>query len=242
MRTLKLKSPEHSCQLFHSHCPCGSRGNSAPLLVRFSKDNATSNDNANARGRLSLNSGAQLPFCHWSSRVLDLRDVVFVVALYLLNLHKRCNSFALLFVVTTMKALSKINLFMLFPLIGTLCNRPMGLQSGRLKNHMITASSAWDTYHAAHLARLHGRRRGRYIGAWSSRYNNRYQWLQVDFGGAAKVIRITTQGRQDANQWVTQYYVSHSLDRVHFSEYKERNNRKVMYCNGKKVSNTTEAL
>ena len=106
----------------------------------------------------------------------------------------------------------------------------MGLQTGRLKNHMMTASSQWDINHAAYFARLHGRRRGRYMGAWSSRYNNRYQWLQVDFGGAAKIIRLSTQGRQDANQWVTQYYVSHSLDRVHFSEYKERNSRKVI-CN-----------
>ena len=126
----------------------------------------------------------------------------------------------------------------LFPLPGKLCNRPMGLQSGRLRNHMITASSYWDANHAAHLARLHGRRRGRYMGAWSSKYKNRYQWLQVDFGGAAKIIRISTQGRQDANQWVTQYYVSHSLDRVHFSEYKERNSRKVIeealrrHCHG----------
>lgn len=104
----------------------------------------------------------------------------------------------------------------------------MGLRSGRLKNHMMSASSQWDVNHAAHLARLFSRRRGRYMGAWSSKYNNRYQWLQVDFGGASKIIRISTQGRHDADQWVTQYYVSHSLDRVHFSEYKERNSRKVI--------------
>jgi len=104
----------------------------------------------------------------------------------------------------------------------------MGMQSGRLKNHMITASSIWDVNHAAHLARLHNRRRGNVMGSWSSRYNTRYQWLQVYFGGAAKIIRISTQGRHDTNQWVTQYYITHSLDRVHFSEYKERNSRKVI--------------
>ena len=104
----------------------------------------------------------------------------------------------------------------------------MGLQSGRIKNHMMSASSYWDVNHAAHFGRLHHRRRGRFIGAWSSKYNNRYQFLQVDFGGASKIIRIATQGRHDANQWVTQYYVSHSLTRIHFSEYKERNSRKVI--------------
>ena len=104
----------------------------------------------------------------------------------------------------------------------------MGMQSGRIKNHMITASSIWAVNHGAHLARLHNRRRGNLMGAWSSKYNTRYQWLQVYFGGSAKIIRICTQGRQDANQWVTQYYITHSLDRVHFSEYKERNSRKVL--------------
>lgn len=65
------------------------------------------------------------------------------------------------------------------------------------------------------------------MGAWSAKHNNRHQYLQVDFGRAAKIIRIATQGRQDADQWVTQYYVMHSLDLLRFSEYKERNSRRV---------------
>lgn len=110
---------------------------------------------------------------------------------------------------------------------GRRCNRPMGLQTGAIKNSMVTASSQWDNYHAAFMGRLHWGRRGRYMGAWSAKHNNRYQYLQVDFGRAAKIIRIATQGRQDADQWVTQYYVMHSLDLLRFSEYKERNNRRV---------------
>ena len=110
---------------------------------------------------------------------------------------------------------------------GRQCNQPMGLQSGRLKNHLVTASSQWDKYHAAFLARLHWQRRGRYMGAWSARHNNRYQWLQLDFGRWAKIIRLATQGRQDTDQWVTQYYVRHSLDGIRFVDYQERNTRKV---------------
>ena len=103
----------------------------------------------------------------------------------------------------------------------------MGLQSGRLNNRQVTASSQWDKYHGSFLARLNWRRRGSYFGAWSAKHNNRYQWLQLNFGKAAKIIRLATQGRQDADQWVTQYYVKHSLDGIRFVEYKERNNRKV---------------
>lgn len=103
----------------------------------------------------------------------------------------------------------------------------MGMQSGRIKNHKITSASEWDRYHGPYLARLNRNRRGRYMGAWSAKYNNHFQWLQVDFGRAAKIIKMSTQGRQNTNQWVTQYYVTRSLDAVHFMHYKERNNIKV---------------
>lgn len=103
----------------------------------------------------------------------------------------------------------------------------MGMQNGRIKNHKITSASQWDRYHGPYLARLNRNRRGRYMGAWSAKYNNHYQWLQVDFGRAAKIIKMSTQGRQDTNQWVTHYYVTRSLDAVHFMHYKERNNIKV---------------
>ena len=111
----------------------------------------------------------------------------------------------------------------------------MGLQNNRLKNHLLTSSSRWDKYHGPYRARLNIRRHGRYIGAWSSQYNNRYQWLQVDFAGPAKIIRICTQGRQDLNQWVTQYYVTRSLDAVNYRPYKERNNIKVYFLSEKLI-------
>ena len=105
----------------------------------------------------------------------------------------------------------------------------MGLQNKRLKNHQMTSSSRWDNFHGPYRARLNIRRHGRHIGAWSSQYNNRYQWIQVDFSRPAKIIRICTQGRQDTNQWVTQYIVMHSLTAVNFVPYQERNNIKVTW-------------
>lgn len=38
---------------------------------------------------------------------------------------------------------------------------------------------------------------------------------------------MATQGRQDARQWVTQYYVSYGQDGVYFAEYKKNSARKV---------------
>jgi len=57
--------------------------------------------------------------------------------------------------------------------------RPFGMQNRRIGNHQITATSKWDRYHAAYLARLHNKARGRNKGGWSAKYNNRNQWIQV---------------------------------------------------------------
>ena len=107
----------------------------------------------------------------------------------------------------------------------------MGMQSGSIKNNQITASSYInqnkDQYHAPWLGRLQRHRRGRYAGAWLAKYNTPYQWLQVDFGRPSKIIKISTQGRHDAPMWVRQYYVTRSLDAIHFKQYEERNSLKV---------------
>lgn len=55
-----------------------------------------------------------------------------------------------------------------------------------------------------------------------------FSCTQVDFSKAAIIIRITTQGRQDYRQWVTQYYLRHSVDGVYFVDYKQGNSRKVV--------------
>lgn len=99
-------------------------------------------------------------------------------------------------------------------------DRPVGIQNGRIKNSAMTASSQWDANHAAWLARLHRPRRGRFMGAWSSRHKNHNQWLQIDMGRSMKVTGIATQGRQDADQWVTAYYIYVSSDGVNFAKVK----------------------
>ena len=117
-------------------------------------------------------------------------------------------------------------LFCLF-LLGARCNRPLGMQNGRIRANQLTASSSWDKNHAPSYGRLHFRRAGHRVGAWCSRHNNRLQWFQVYFGRPTRVVKFATQGRQDARQWVTQYYLTFSQDGVHSAEYKENSNRKV---------------
>ena len=85
----------------------------------------------------------------------------------------------------------------------------------------MTASSSYNNLHAPFLGRLHRAKRGRYVGAWCARHNNHNQWLQVDLGRTMKITGIATQGRQDADQWVTAYWVLYSLDGFHFAQVKE---------------------
>ena len=47
-------------------------------------------------------------------------------------------------------------------------------------------------------------------GAWSSRTNDKSQWIQVDFGEVKRVTQVGSQGRSDYAQWVTRYKVSYS--------------------------------
>lgn len=92
----------------------------------------------------------------------------------------------------------------------------------------MTASSSYNVFHGAYLARLHRTRTGRYMGAWVARIRNANQWLQISLGRPMKITGIATQGRADANQWVTRYLVAFSLDKMHFEYYMEYGNFKVM--------------
>ena len=112
-------------------------------------------------------------------------------------------------------------------LLGALCSTPLGLQNGRLRNNKITASSEYNGYHAARLGRLGKQKKGRYVGAWCAKHNNKNQWLKVDFGRPTKITKIATQGRQDSAQWVTYYQVSSSLDGIHWQVYRFKNSDKV---------------
>ncbi|XP_078346340.1 uncharacterized protein LOC144631705 isoform X1 [Oculina patagonica] len=97
------------------------------------------------------------------------------------------------------------------------CATPLGMENSVIPSYAISASSEWDGNHGASNARLHRVRAGWKTGAWSSKANDKSQWIQVDLRGMFKVTKIVTQGRQDYAQWVTQYKVSYSTDGVHFN-------------------------
>ena len=91
-----------------------------------------------------------------------------------------------------------------------------GVESGKISNSQITSSTAYHPRVAAVQGRLNG------AASWSARVKNRNQWIQIDLGRDEVVTAIATQGRANANQWVTSYYVSYSLDGKVFFSYKTK--------------------
>ncbi|XP_078347947.1 lactadherin-like [Oculina patagonica] len=99
------------------------------------------------------------------------------------------------------------------------CQIPLGMQNGKLPNSALSASSQYNAHLKPKNARLHFHREGRRHGAWVAKMQDDNQWLQVDFGVATQITVIATQGRQDADQWVTKYTLRYSTDGSFFEQY-----------------------
>ena len=95
------------------------------------------------------------------------------------------------------------------------------MKNGAIPNRKISASSRLDVHHDAWQGRLDYKRVWK-AGSWSSRFNDRNQWLQIDlFTPYMKVTRIATQGRNKHDQWVTRYTLWYSNDGKIFQPHKE---------------------
>ncbi|KAM9342334.1 coagulation factor V [Pholidichthys leucotaenia] len=104
----------------------------------------------------------------------------------------------------------------LFLVLDNDCYRPLGLESGSVKDKQITASSTRG-YWEPHLARLNNH--GKY-NAWSTDEKNGF--IQVDFQRPVVISQVATQGAKQMfySQYVTKYAISYSNDRRKWIFYK----------------------
>ena len=70
------------------------------------------------------------------------------------------------------------------------CTVPIGLESGKIPDGSIRTSSSWDAYHGPERSRLRVVKQGSFRGAWSSKYNDLEQWIQVDLGNVSSLEKI----------------------------------------------------
>ena len=97
------------------------------------------------------------------------------------------------------------------------------MENGAISDAQITASSQFDTSHAAIQGRLNFKAISSTFGSWSAGRNDLHQWLQVDLGSHyTKVTRVATQGSNGYSEWVTKYKLQYSNDGVNFPHYREQ--------------------
>ncbi|EDO33337.1 predicted protein, partial [Nematostella vectensis] len=108
------------------------------------------------------------------------------------------------------------------------CVKPLGCQCLSIKDSQFSASSEYSVTLKAGNARLHLVPRDGRGGGWAAKHNDNKQWLQLDLKSYKTVTRIATQGRKDANQWVTSYRVEYSQDGSVFSSY-QHNGKDVIF-------------
>ena len=103
------------------------------------------------------------------------------------------------------------------------CQEALGIESGKISDGQITASSYYQNDTIAVMGRLHNEEGSGSAGAWASATPDANQWLQVDLVSYyTKVTRVATQGRNGANaQWVTEYKLHHGLTLLNFQPYRE---------------------
>lgn len=109
---------------------------------------------------------------------------------------------------------------LILPTLPLECQEALGMESGKITDSQISASSRYSDHGSARMGRLHNQAGS---GAWTASTNDPNQWLQVDLGSYyTRVKRIATQGRYgESVQWVTGYKLQHSKDRVNFQYYRE---------------------
>lgn len=93
------------------------------------------------------------------------------------------------------------------------------MESGEIPSSALKSSSDYNQYFTAERSRLNEKKDGSYYGGWASKHADVGQWLQIDLGKTAKITRIATQGRYDANWWVTKYRLTYSDGGI-FKSYK----------------------
>ena len=105
---------------------------------------------------------------------------------------------------------------------------PFGLENNLIVSSQITSSSELDETAKARNARLKLEEiDGENVGAWIASSDDTTPWLKVDLKSNATLRVIATQGRSDADEWITSYKVSYSIDGLTFEKYEENGQVKV---------------
>ncbi|XP_028999456.1 retinoschisin 1a [Betta splendens] len=125
-------------------------------------------------------------------------------------------------------------------------HKPLGFEAGSVNPDQITCSNqdqytGWFSSWLPNKARLNSQGFG---CAWLSKFQDNSQWLQIDLREVMVVSGILTQGRCDADEWVTKYSVQYRTDEnLNWIYYKDQTgNNRVFYGNSDRSSSVQNLL
>ncbi|XP_012675102.1 retinoschisin 1a [Clupea harengus] len=125
-------------------------------------------------------------------------------------------------------------------------HKAMGFESGLVAAEQISCPNedeytGWFSSWTAGKARLNSQGFG---CAWLSKVQDASQWLQIDLKGEKVVSGILSQGRCDADEWITKYSVQYRTnDSLNWVYYKDATgNNRVFYGNSDRSSTVQNLL
>ena len=101
------------------------------------------------------------------------------------------------------------------------CKAALGLENGLIPDTAMRASSEANANYRAMDGRLHFNRNNAHYFGWLAGTTDVNQWLGVTFSKWTQVTYIQTQGRANANQWVSSFSLTYSYDGVEYLPYKQ---------------------
>ena len=106
------------------------------------------------------------------------------------------------------------------------CSQPLGMESGKIKNEQITASTFLKHYEP-----YEGRLNLKGGRGWYAAYNRKTEYLQIDFKRVINITAVASQGKSNVkgklDVYVKEYKLSLSDNGENWKEYTENNRTKV---------------
>ena len=106
------------------------------------------------------------------------------------------------------------------------CSQPLGMESGKIKNEQIMASTFLKHYEP-----YEGRLNLKGGRGWYAAYNRMTEYLQIDFKRAINITAVATQGKSNVkgtlDVYVKEYKLSLSDNGKNWKEYTENDATKV---------------
>ncbi|OAF64960.1 Retinoschisin, partial [Intoshia linei] len=96
---------------------------------------------------------------------------------------------------------------------------PVGISNYYIPDQNLEATSFFNKARKAQYGRLNSFRAG---GSWTAGVSNINQHLTIDLGYQYAINKISTQGRQGSNEFVTEYFVEYSIDKNIWYSYKNQ--------------------